>query len=123
MEKQNPFNAKVFAILLEKAKGDRTTKQFAADCGISYVQLHKLEMGRQTGAPGLPLMKKLANNSVGGIELADFLLAAGTREKPAPVKKEKRRKSVNVQEMFENLSASQQKTVYDFLDYLLTYKH
>ena len=42
MKKSQPFNRKIFAMLLEKAKGERSSKQFAADCGISYVQLHKL---------------------------------------------------------------------------------
>ena len=68
MKKSEPFNRKIFAMLLEKAKGDRSTKQFAADCGISYVQLHKLELQAQPGAPGMKLITKLAANSAGGID-------------------------------------------------------
>ena len=117
MKKSQPFNRKIFAMLLEKAKGERSSKQFAADCGISYVQLHKLELG----APGLKLITKLANNSAGGIELEDYLLAAGKTSvsEPKPVKK---KKTLDIQQMYENLSASQQKTVYDFMDYLSNYK-
>ena len=91
MKKSQPFNRKIFAMLLEKAKGERSSKQFAADCGISYVQLHKLELGAQLGAPGLKLITKLANNSAGGIELEDYLLAAGktsvSEQKPVKNKK------------------------------------
>lgn len=121
MKKSQPFNRKIFAMLLEKAKGERSSKQFAADCGISYVQLHKLELGAQLGAPGLKLITKLANNSAGGIELEDYLLAAGKTSvsEPKPVKK---KKTLDIQQMYENLSASQQKTVYDFMDYLSNYK-
>lgn len=121
MKKSQPFNRKIFAMLLEKAKGERSSKQFAADCGISYVRLHKLELGAQLGAPGLKLITKLANNSAGGIELEDYLLAAGKTSvsEQKPVKK---KKTLDIQQMYENLSASQQKTVYDFMDYLSNYK-
>lgn len=121
MKKSKPFNKKIFAMLIEKAKGERTTKQFANDCGISYVQLHKLELCGQENAPGIKLMTKLANNSAGGIELEDYMLAAGAtadKKEKAPGKK----KSLNIQELYESLSSSQQKTVYDFMDYLANYK-
>ncbi len=119
MKKSYPFNAKIFALLLEKARGERTSRQFAADCGISYVQLHKLELAAQSGAPGLKLITKLAEHSDGGIELEDYLLAAGRlyEEKEPPKKK-----TLNIQDIYDNLSAGQQKTVYDFMDYLSNYK-
>lgn len=120
MKQAHPFNAKIFALLLEKARGDRTSKQFAADCGISYVQLHKLELGAQVGAPGMKLITKLAEHSDGGIELEDYLLAAGRlfdSEPPASKKK-----TLNIQDIYDNLSAGQQKTVYDFMDFLRNYK-
>lgn len=119
--KNKPFNKKIFALLIEKAKGDRTTRQFANDCGISYVQLHKLELGGQENAPGIKLLTRLAANSAGGIELEDFMLAAG-RQKENTQKTPKKKKTVNIQDMYDNLSASQQKTVYDFMDYLSNYK-
>ncbi len=120
MKKRTPFNKKIFALLIEKARGDRTTKQFAADCGISYVQLHKLELCAQENAPGMKLITKLAAASFGGIEMEDYLLAAGrtgvVEEKP------KKKKSLNIQDLYDNLPAGQQKTVYDFMDYLANYK-
>ncbi|MCR5353749.1 MAG: hypothetical protein K6D98_05525 [Clostridiales bacterium] len=121
MKKTRSFNKKIFALLIEKAKGERTTKQFANDCGISYVQLHKLELANQENAPGIKLMTKLANNSAGGIELEDYLLAAGysdENEKEMNIKK----RSFNIQDMYDNLTSNQQKTVYDFMDFLLNYK-
>lgn len=123
MKTSHPFNKKVFALLLEKARGERTTKQFANDCGISYVQLHKLELCGQENAPGIKLMTKLANNSAGNIELEDFMLAAGYTDKASEKQVvAKKRKSLDVQEIYDSLSTSQQKTVYDFMDYLANYK-
>ena len=121
MKKARPFNKKIFAMLIEKARGERTTKQFANDCGISYVQLHKLELCAQENAPGRKLMTKLANNSAGGIDLEDYMLAAG-RKDDEDEKVQKKKKSLDIQEMYENLTSSQQKTVYDFMDYLANYK-
>lgn len=119
--RNNHFNKKIFAMLLERAKGDRTTRAFAFDCGISYVQMHKLEMCGQENPPGLKLLTKLAENSDGGIELEDFIFASGIDVKEA-LKPEKKPKTLSVQEMYDNLTSGQQKTVYDFMDYLLNYK-
>jgi len=121
VKSKGTFNKKIFAFLLEKAKGERTSRQFASDCGISYVQLHKLEMGLQENAPGIKLMTKLAASSAGGIELEDYLLAAG-RIGSQGDEKPKKSKTLNIQQMYDSLSASQRKTVYDFMDYLANYK-
>ena len=121
MEKIRPFNRKIFAILIEKAKGERTTRQFANDCGISYVQLHKLELGGQQNPPGLRLMQKLAANSACGIELEDYMTAAGVCLSKNQ-KSQKKKKTLDIQQIYDNLTANQQKTVYDFMDYLINYK-
>ena len=121
MKTKHPFNKRVFALIIEKAKGDRTTKQFAKDCGISYVQLHKLELCGQENAPGIKLMTKLANNSAFGIELEDYMLAAG-RTGDQGKEKQKKKKSISIQELYDSLSSSQQRTIYEFMDYLANYK-
>ena len=122
MRGNKPFNKRVFALLIDKARGERTTKQFANDCGISYVQLHKLELCGQENAPGIKLLTKLANNSAGGIELEDYMLAAGYKDEKAEKAVVKKRKSVDIQGLYDSLTTSQQKTVYDFMDYLANYK-
>lgn len=120
--KSKHFNKKIFAMLIERARGERTTRAFAFDCGISYVQLHKLEMCLQENAPGMKLLTKLAENSENGIELEDYLFACGIEEVPAVKKKKTSGKSLDVQSMYDKLSQGQKKTVYDFIDYLLNYK-
>lgn len=110
-------------MLIEKAKGERTTRAFANDCGISYVQLHKLEMCQQENAPGFKLLTKLAENSENGIELEDYMFACGIEEQEIKVtKRQPTQKSLDVQSMYDKLSQGQKKTVYDFIDYLLNYK-
>ena len=121
--KSKHFNKKILAMLIERARGDRTTRKFANDCGISYVQLHKLEMQVQENAPGLKLLTKLAENSENGVELEDFMFACGIEEQDVkPKKKQPAQKSLDVQSMYDKLSQGQKKTVYDFIDYLLNYK-
>ena len=121
--KSKHFNKKILAMLIEKARGERTTKNFANDCGISYVQLHKLEMCLQENAPGLKLLTKLAENSENGVELEDYMFACGIEEQEImPRAKKPVSKSLDVQSMYDKLSQGQKKTVYDFIDYLLNYK-
>lgn len=124
-ESKHRFNKKILAMLLEKARGNRTTRQFSQDCGISYVQLHKLENMLQENPPGRKLIKKLAENSENGIELEDYFFACGIdgddREKTNDESK-KCGKSLNIQKKYDLLSHGQKKTVYDFIDYLLNYK-
>ena len=122
-DKHRHFNKKILAMLIERAKGDRTTRTFASDCGISYVQLHKLERLEQENPPGIKLLTKLAENSENGIELEDFLFACGIEEHGEKTKVKKTvTKSLDVQSMYDKLSQGQKKTVYDFIDYLLNYK-
>lgn len=119
------FNKKILAMLIEKAKGNRSTRRFSQDCGISYVQLHKLENMLQENPPGQKLIKKLAENSENGIELDDYFFACGLDENGNAEEKNEQKKpskSQNIQKMYDLLSQGQKKTVYDFIDYLLNYK-
>lgn len=122
--KSTGFNKRIFIMLFEKARGNRTTRKFAQDCKISYVQLHKLEQGLQDSPPGRQLLIKLTENSEADIELEDFLFACGLEDKQEektgmPSKKSK---SLDIQSLYDKLSQGQKKTVYDFIDYLLNYK-
>ena len=70
------FNKKIFAILLEHAKGERSWRQFSFDCDISYVQMRKLAQATQENPPRPKLIKKIADHSFGDIDLEDFMFAA-----------------------------------------------
>ncbi len=119
---QKHFNKKIFALLIEKAKAGRTTRQFAKDCNISYVQLHKLETASQQNPPGIKLIEKLAENSMGIVGIEEYLFASGHDIKTDTENDSKKNAKFNIQSLYEKLSHGQQKTVYDFIDYLLNYK-
>ena len=57
------WSKKIFALLLTEAKGVRSWRQFAIDCGISYVQMRKLALGTQANPPRPKLIRKVAANA------------------------------------------------------------
>lgn len=111
------FNKRIFSMLIEKACGDRSILRFAKDADISYVQLRKLYAGLQENPPGKKLIKKLSENSLGGVEYEDWLFAAGIEEKQS----DKDALSVHdmrILEKLSSLSAGQRKTAEEFIDFL-----
>ena len=121
-KKSTTFNKKIFAMLIDKARGERSVRRFAADSGISYLQLRKLLMCEQENPPRLKLITKLAENSENGIELEDYLYAAGKTEPEDSNTVELSQKEKHILENYNSLSLKQQKTVEDFVDFLLRYK-
>ena len=71
------FSKKIFSLLLERAKGDRSWRQFAMESDISYVQMRKLAQGTQENPPRPKLIKKIADHSFNDIDLEDFMFAVG----------------------------------------------
>lgn len=121
-KRKNKFNKKVFSILVEKAKGERTVRRFASESGISYLQLRKLLMCEQENPPGMKLIKKLAENSETNIELEDFMFAAG---ESVQSKENVPTLTPKIKLLIENYSAltsKQQRTVDDFINFLIKYR-
>lgn len=110
----NRFNKKVFAVLLEKAKGERSWRKFAADCGISYIQMLKLSKGEQENSPRSGLIAKIGERSENGIGTEDFYFAAGFE----PEAKRSSATSDSLGERFCSLSPARRKAVEDFVDFL-----
>ncbi len=121
-KKSNGFNKRIFAILIDKARGERSVRRFASDCGISYLQMRKLLLGEQENPPRLKLITKLAENSENGIELEDYLFAAGIDTEEAKDKTEISAKHRFLIHNYDSLGSRQQRTVDDFIDFLLRYK-
>lgn len=107
------YNKKAFALLMDRAKGDRTLLEFARECDISYVQLRKFELCRQQGAPGEKLLRKLADHSVGGVSYEMLLSVAGYRDEASI-------KELNDPSLclLKSLSASQHRQVSEFAEFL-----
>lgn len=114
----NRFNKKIFSILIERACGDRSIHRFAKDAGISYVQLRKLHSCQQENPPGKKLIKKLSENSLGGVEYEDYLFAAGICENEKADAIEFSPKDKLILSKLSALSAGQKKTAEEFIDFL-----
>lgn len=74
------FNKKLFALLLNMARGDRTLRQYAIQCDISYMQLNKLSRCAQENPPRPSLLYKLSAHSASEVTEADFMFAAGYKD-------------------------------------------
>lgn len=72
-------------MLLERAKGVRSWRQFASECEISYVQMRKLAMEAQENPPRPKLIRKIAANAFGDVDLEDLLFAAGMNRLAGPL--------------------------------------
>ena len=111
------FNKKIFSMLIERASGERSLHRFAKDADISYVQLRKLHACRQENPPGKKLIRKLAENSLNGIEYEDFAFAAGLSERKADPDGASLRDR-RLLEDIKALSAGQRKTAEEFVRFL-----
>lgn len=114
----NRFNKKIFSLLIERACGDRSIHCFAKDAGVSYVQLRKLHACQQENPPGKKLIKKLSENSLGGIEYEDWLFAAGICEEKDTGVFEISPKDKRLLAKLSSLSSGQRRTAEEFIDFL-----
>jgi hypothetical protein len=113
------YSKKIFAMLLERAKGDRSWRQFAFDCDISYVQMRKLAQGTQENPPRPKLIRKIAGNSFNDIDLEDFMFAAGmTKSEGSLVVREPSSKQDDIYSAYRSLSARDKTLAADFLTFL-----
>jgi hypothetical protein len=120
--KNMQFNKRIFSLLLEQAKGDRSWRQFALDCDISYIQMRKLALQQQENSPRKKLMTKIAQNAAGGITLDDLLFCSGSAEGTEEKKKsgDLVRSGEMFNEKFQSLSMGQRRMVLDFIDFLVS---
>ena len=116
------FNKRIFSLLLEQAKGDRSWRQFAMDCDISYIQMRKLALQQQQNSPRKKLIQKIAQNAAGNITAEDLLFCSGISADPGEkkVSAAENRSGELFYEKFQSLSMGQRKMVLDFIDFLLS---
>ena len=118
------FNKKIFSILLNISRGDRSWRQFAIDCDISYVQMRKLATCKQENPPRIKLLKKIVDNSMGEIDMEDYLFSVGINngeEEPLqglPVSSSLIKQGDAFFEKYLSLSMGQRKMINDFIDFL-----
>lgn len=116
------FNKKIFSIILNISKGERSWRQFAADCEISYVQMRKLATCKQENPPRIKLLRKIVENSSADITIEDYLFAIGAKnEEEAPPLQLSANLIKQGDVFFEkylSLSMGQRKMINDFIDFL-----
>ena len=110
------WNKKIFAMLLEQAKGVRSWRQFAGECDISYVQLRKLAAMEQENPPRPKLIRKIAANAFGDVDLADLMFAAGIAVPDTSL--QSKPKAETVHDRFNALPAKDRRTVEEFIEFL-----
>ena len=117
------FNKKIFSIILTISKGERSWRQFASDCEISYVQMRKLATCKQENPPRVKLLRKIVENSSGEITMEDYMFAIGAGSEEA--QKQPLQLSTNLMkqgdaffEKYMSLSMGQRKMINDFIDFL-----
>lgn len=116
------WSPKIFAMLLEEAKGVRSWRQFSADCDISYVQMRKLAMCEQVNPPRPKLIRKVAMQAFGEIDLEDLLFAAGikTGESMAMRDNEETEVAVTAYDKYRSLPPKERKTIDKFINFLVS---
>lgn len=120
MAENTHWNKKIFAILLERAKGVRSWRQFASECGISYVQMRKLASMSQENPPRPKLIRKVTDNAFGDIDLEDLLFAAGmsTSGRPLSRKQQSQPQEETAYDRFRALPARDRHIVEEYIDFL-----
>ncbi|MBP3685917.1 MAG: hypothetical protein J6J21_02690 [Clostridia bacterium] len=116
------FNKKLFSLLLDRARGERSWRRFAIDADISYVQMRKLALMQQENPPRLKLLKKIASVAAGDVTVDDLLFCTGTSfehdDTKLPLSSSSRKQGELFYEKFLSLSKGQRKEIIDFIDFL-----
>lgn len=115
------WNKKIFAMLLAEAKGVRSWRQFASDCDISYVQMRKLALGTQENPPRPKLIRKVASQAFGEIDLEDLMFAAGINTGDSMVLRDapETETTVSPYDKYRSLPPKDRKLVDRFIDFLV----
>lgn len=118
--KYKQFSKKILSLLIDKAKGERTLKQFADDCKISYLQMRKLYSGLQENPPGKKLIAKLASASEGGITEEDYTFVCRRENDISEFEKLSMEERALITR-YRSLGSRQKKTAEDFIAFLESY--
>lgn len=78
------FDKKEFALLLEKAMGDRSINQYALHSKVSPTYISRLLRGLVEKSPGALIIRKLADKAYNGISYEELMKAAGHIEEKLP---------------------------------------
>lgn len=120
---ENKWNKKIFAMLLNEAKGVRSWRQFASDCDISYVQMRKLALCTQENPPRPKLIRKVASQAFGEVDLEDLMFAAGLQTGDVKMQRISESGGNSPYDKYRSLSLKDRKLVDKFIDFLISDKN
>ncbi|MFA9398367.1 MAG: hypothetical protein ACERKV_08900 [Clostridiaceae bacterium] len=82
MDNKNVFNKESFALLLERAKGDRSINRYANETGVSAAHISRF-LRQMIDAPPTPeTISKLASKAYNEVTYQDLMVAAGHLAEP-----------------------------------------
>jgi hypothetical protein len=113
----NRYQKKIFSMLIEKARGERSLRQFSIECDISYVQMRKLVLCVQENPPRPKLIKKIAENCEGGVTFDELMFAAGHA---VPERVTRPHSEDDVVRKLKCLSPKSRKLAESYIDYLIS---
>lgn len=116
MAENNRWNKKIFSLLLAEAKGVRSWRQFADDCGVSYVQMRKLALMTQENPPRPKLIRKVASHAFNDIDLEDLMFAAGMNQPDLKARRAIQKPVVS--EQYMSLSTKDKRMADRFIEFL-----
>ena len=116
MAENNRWNKKIFSLLLAEAKGVRSWRQFADDCGVSYVQMRKLALMTQENPPRPKLIRKVAAHAFNDIDLEDLMFAAGMNQPDLKARRAIQKPVVS--EQYMSLSTKDKRMADRFIEFL-----
>lgn len=126
MPDASSFSKKIFSLLLEKGKGERSWRQYSIDAGISYVQMRKLAQCEQVNPPRPKLIRKIASCSDNGITIDDFMFSIGIipsrQQRPTPpgTVAAAASRQAKFLENYRSLGTKQRRIVEEFTEFLTT---
>lgn len=106
-------------MLLTEAKGERSWRQFASDCDISYVQMRKLALMAQENPPRPKLVRKIASQAFGDVDLQDLMFAIGINTGDSMVVREPSKAPGTLYDEYRSLPLKDKRTVDKFIEFLV----
>ncbi|EOC99343.1 hypothetical protein [Caldisalinibacter kiritimatiensis] len=77
MDTEKVFNKESFALLLDKAKGDRSINQYANETGVSAAHISRFLREMIDSPPTPETISKFAKYAANGVSYRDLMIAAG----------------------------------------------
>lgn len=113
------FDKKLFAELLDKAKGERSINQYGQHCDVDPGYISRLLRKLREQPPSAEIINKLASRAHNGVTTEELMAAAGYIENPT-IKSQELPETVApyLSDGIRELSPEARREVMDFIEYV-----